>query len=82
MLSQLATTSCQVNIKNLILITKPNHQIPNMVIETKSALNTIIIINYNNANIRHQKLLQSPITIIENYRTMVTTSTQFNGLKV
>ena len=44
--------------KKLILMIKSNHQIPNMVIKTSSALDTIIIISYYNTNIRHQKLSQ------------------------
>ena len=67
MLSQLTTTSGPINIKNLILIIKSNYQIPNMVIETSSALNTIIVINYNNTNIRHPKLAQRPISTIKNH---------------
>ena len=66
-LSQLTTTTCPVNIKNLILIIKSNHQIPDMVIENSSAVSTIIIINYSNTNISHQKLSQWLISAIENY---------------
>ena len=66
-LSQLTTTTCPVNIKNLILIIKSNHQIPGMVIENSSAVSTIIIINYSNTNISHQKLSQWLISAIENY---------------
>ena len=54
-LSQLTARSFPIKIKNLISIIKLNHQIPNEFIETRTALDTNIIINYNNANIRHQK---------------------------
>lgn len=55
MLSQLAAKSHPINIKNLILLIKSNRQIPNMVIETSTALDTNMNINYNNTSIRHEK---------------------------
>ena len=41
--------------QKLILITKCNHQIPNMVIEPRSTLDTTMIIGHCNTNVRYQK---------------------------
>ena len=58
-LSQLTTTFYPINIKNLILLIKSNHQFPNVVMETSSSLDTTIIIYYCNTNISHKKTVTS-----------------------